>query len=60
MRQLLHQRQDLVEAGQSLRRGPQQPEGPSGNDSADHTQILANVEPRRTTLLWRVACNACL
>ena len=60
MRQRVRQRQGLVEAGQGLLRVPQQPEGPSGIDSAGNTRILAHAEHRRTALVWRVACDAFL
>ena len=46
MRQLVRQRQGLVEAGQGLLRVPQQPEGHSGMGSAANTRIL---EPMRNT-----------
>ena len=60
MRQLVRQRQGLVDAGQGLLRVPQQPEGQRGIDSAGHTRILAHAEHRRTALVWRVACDAFL
>src|SRR4029434_6336208 len=54
------QRKRLVEGAQSLRRVPQQPEGHRSKASAANTQIVANTEHRRTALVWRVACDACL
>ena len=60
MRQLVRQRQGLVEAGQGLLRVPQQPEGPCGIGSAGHTRILAHAEHQRTVLVWRVAGDAFL
>ena len=60
MRQLVRQRQGLVEAGQGLLRVPQQPEGPRGIGSAANTRILAHAEYRRTALVWRVAGDAFL
>ncbi len=60
MRQLVCQRQGIVEAGQGLLRVPQQPEGHSGIDSAGNTRIGAHAEHRGTALVWRVACDAFL
>ena len=60
MRQLVRQRQGLVDVGQGLLRVPQQPEGHRGIDSAGNTRILAHAEHRRTALVWRVACDAFL
>ena len=60
MRQLVCQRQGLVEAGQGLLRVPQQPEGHRGTGSAGNTRIVAHAEHRRTALVWRVACDAFL
>ena len=60
MRQLVRQRQGLVEAGQGLLRVPQQPEGPRGIGSAGNTRIVAHAEHRRTALVWRVAGDAFL
>ena len=60
MRQLVRQRQGIVEVGQGLLRVPQQPEGRSGIEPAANTRILAHAEHRRTALVWRVACDAFL
>jgi hypothetical protein len=60
MRQLVRQRQSVVNADQGLIRVPQQPEGYRGKGSAGNTRIVAKTERRRTTLVWRVVCNACL
>src|SRR6266446_3966963 len=60
MRQLLRQRQGLVEAGQGLRRVPQQPERYRGIGLAGDTQIEARAEYQGTALVWRVAGDACL
>ena len=60
MRQLVRQRQGLVEACQGLLRVPQQPEGQRGIGSAANTRILAHAEHRRTALVWRVAGDAFL
>ena len=60
MRQLVRQRQGLLEASQGLLRVPEQPEGPCGIGSAGHTQILTYAEHQRTALVWRVACDAFL
>ena len=49
-----------MEAGQSLVRVPQYPEGPSGISSAANTRILANTEYRSTVLVWCVACDGFL
>src|SRR5262245_40682955 len=56
MRQLVRQRQGLVEAGQGLLWIPQQPEGPSGKESAGNTRIVAHAKHWRTAQVWRVAC----
>ncbi len=60
MRQLVRQRQGLVEAGQGLRRVPQHPEGQRGMAAAGNTPILAHAEHRHTALVWRVVCDAFL
>ena len=60
MRQRVCQRQGLMEAGQGLRRVPQQPEGPRGIETAGNPRILAHAERRRTALVWRVAGDAFL
>ena len=60
MRQLVRQRQSLVEAGQGLLRVSQQREGHRGIDAAGNTRILAHAERRRTALVWRVAGDAVL
>src|SRR5262249_5284636 len=60
MRQLLCQCQGLVEADQGLLRVSQQPQGPSGIDSAGNTRILTHAEYRCAALVWRVACDAFL
>ena len=59
MRQLVRQRQGLVEADQGLRRVPQQPEGHRGIDSAGDTQIMDHGEYQRTVLVWPGAGDAC-
>ena len=58
MRQLVRQRQGLVDAGQGLLRVPQEPEDPRGISPAANARILAHTEHRRTALVWRVACDA--
>src|SRR5262249_22726076 len=62
MRQLLGQRQGLVEARQGLIRISQHPEGQRGLALAANARILAgaDAECRGTTLVWRVACAAFL
>src|SRR5919201_882280 len=60
MRQLVRQRQSLVEAGQGVIRVPQQPEGPSGKGSADNLRIWAQAERRGPALVGRVAGDGCL
>src|SRR5207249_7073743 len=60
MRQLVRQRQGIVEAGQGLRRVPQQPEGQRGKGSAGNTRILAYAEHRSMVLVCRVAGDAFL
>ena len=60
MRQLVCQRQGLVETGQGLIRVPQQPEGQRGMGSAGNTRILAHAEHQSTALVWRVTCDAFL
>src|SRR5438874_1379348 len=60
MRQLVRQRQGVVDARHGLVRIPQQPEGPSGIDSAGNTRIVAHTEHWSTVLVWRVACNSFL
>jgi hypothetical protein len=54
------QRQGRVEAGQGLRRIPQQPEGHSVKASAANTRIDAHAEHQRTALIGRVAGDAFL
>ena len=49
-----------MEAGQGLRRVPQQPEGLRGIESAGHTRILTYAEHQRMALGWRVACDGFL
>ena len=58
MRQLIRQRQPCVEAGLSLLRVPEQPEGHGGIGLAGNTRILAHAEDRRTALVWSVTCDA--
>jgi hypothetical protein len=60
MRQLVCQRQGIVDVCQGLLRVPQQPESPSGIGSAGNTRIVAYAEQRRTAQVWRVACDAFL
>ena len=60
MRQLVRQRQGIVEVSQGLLRVPQQPEGLSGMDSAGNTHVTAHTEYRSTALGWRVARDAFL
>ena len=60
MRQLVRQRQSLVEAGQGLLRVSQQREGHRGIDAAGNPRILAHAERRSTALVWRVAGDAVL
>src|SRR5215831_14388847 len=55
MRQLVRQRQGLVEAGQGLIRVSQEPEGPSAKGSAGNTRIVAHAKQRSTALVWRIA-----
>src|SRR5262245_21550683 len=60
MRQLMSQRQAVVEVSQGLLRIPQRPEGLSGMESAGNTRIVAQAEYRSTALVWRVTCDAFL
>ena len=60
MRQLVCQRQGVVDVCQGLRRVPQGPEGPSGIGAAGNTRIEAHAEHQRTALVWRVACDGFL
>src|SRR5215510_3037454 len=60
MRQLLRQRQGLVDVCQGLRRVPQEPEGQRGPHSAACTWILAHAKHRSMALVWRVECDGFL
>jgi hypothetical protein len=60
MRQLVRQRQGLVEVRQGLRWVPQHPESQRGIGSAGNPRIVAHAEHWRTALVGRVAGEACL